>query len=338
MGGRREDVVKQTRNHIGALLVLALVPAANGLAAESPKTDEDCRRDDGCNRDGRCLAKGGKCVAASEEDCRASRGCTYLGACGLKADKCVPTEDRHCGRLEFCRSIGLCSARDGKCVAAQDADCLSAQAPKLFGQTIARNGQCVVPAQTSEECSQPHGKARFAPCELGGGQCTAKDGWCQAVRDEECKPTTECKERGQCTAKNGSCQATRAADCKRAKTCEQSGMCVLRNDRCTVGSDSDCAKTTDCKKFSHCTFADGGCMSGTVKAMSAITGKVCACKDAKCLSKVKATFDKIRKDLDEKGTEADRQTLQAMVARASECMDKLDAPKQPDVKSLETEF
>jgi len=328
--------VKQTRNHIGALLVLALVPAANGLAAESPKTDEDCRRDDGCNRDGRCLARAASAwpparglqglarlhlfggMRPEGRQVRAHRGSTLWPPGVLPVHRPVLGQGRASAwrlrmRLPFRASA------------------------EALRPDIARNGQCVVPAQTSEECSQPHGKARFAPCELGGGQCTART---VGVRPFGMRSASDHRMQGARPVHGQERlvpgHARRRLQASQDVRAERHVR--VADDRCTVGSDSDCAKTTDCKKFSHCTFADGGCMSGTVKAMSAITGKVCACKDAKCLSKVKATFDKIRKDLDEKGTEADRQTLQAMVARASECMDKLDAPKQPDVKSLETEF
>ncbi len=68
-----------------------------------------------CAKFGLCVARDGRCVAASDADCKASGACRLLGRCVVKAGECTVGADEHCKQSDRCKTFGHCIARNGAC-------------------------------------------------------------------------------------------------------------------------------------------------------------------------------------------------------------------------------
>jgi hypothetical protein len=139
----------------------------------------------------------------SDDDCRKARACVEFGACTYKEGRCAATSDEDCARSEWCKRVGDCAAHEGI---------------------------CMVSAKTDADCHGKHGEAGRDLCATEG-RCTAREGACDAVHDEDCQKSVVCRERGACTVKYGRCALTNEADCRRSAACTTAGLCKYRETR-----------------------------------------------------------------------------------------------------------
>ena len=139
----------------------------------------------------------------NDDDCRKARACVEFGACTYKDGRCAATSDEDCAHSDWCKRVGDCAAHEGI---------------------------CMVPAKTDADCHGKHGEAGKDLCATEG-RCTARDGACDAVHDEDCQKSAVCRERGSCTVKYGRCAVTSEADCRRSLGCTTAGLCKFRETR-----------------------------------------------------------------------------------------------------------
>jgi len=88
-------------------------------AGSSCGGNTDCTANDMCKNTGLCTlsVNTGECIAANDKDCTyRSHACRNNGLCVAKGHKCIAATDDNCKQSNACKTLYLCKARKGVCV------------------------------------------------------------------------------------------------------------------------------------------------------------------------------------------------------------------------------
>lgn len=224
------------------LLVFGLLASAGcrrpADAAATLDTTNACTTTRECLEFGMCTPSEGVCVAASDADCRRGQSCARFGYCAARVGRCVAAAAPTCEalgseKIDPCHGQRPCEPHDGICapVMADDAAC-----------------RTPAPGRTTSACAYE-------------GLCTARDGFCVATRDEDCRASTFCQNTGQCVARGGLCVAETQESCRSAPECTTLGRCTRGASFC-YATDADCAALPQCREQGKgCTAEGGDCSS-----------------------------------------------------------------------------
>ena len=94
------------------------------------------------------------------------------------------------------------------------------------------------------------------------GRCTAVDGECQAVHEEDCRASQECTVHASCAVRDGECVVGSDADCAATTRCTERGLCTAGEEKCVAGKDADCFQSAVCENLGNCKAQDGACVPG----------------------------------------------------------------------------
>jgi hypothetical protein len=94
------------------------------------------------------------------------------------------------------------------------------------------------------------------------GRCTAVDGECRAVHEEDCRASQECAVHASCTVRDGECAVGSDADCAKTTRCSNLGLCSAGEEKCIAARDTDCHQSEVCKQGGNCKAEGGNCIPG----------------------------------------------------------------------------
>jgi len=187
-----------------------VAPARPAMTSEFHVASADRRCRAPCKIGGLCGwdEASGRCKARSAVDCHKSDSCLTSGLCQLEAGLCAGKSDADCEQSEQCKAAGRCSyTGEGlrPCEAREPEDCLASTNCKRKGECTPSGGRCRVTSvrdcERSDAC-KVHGQCSVK--EIAMGDKTVKR--CLALRDADCRKSTDCTEQGLCVAVSGGCR------------------------------------------------------------------------------------------------------------------------------------